>query len=463
MNGSHESLACRPADPTSRPTWVRWRIVVLLMAFSYLQHFNRTSMAVAGDLRIMKEFSLSTTQMGLVYSAFLIVYTICMTPGGWFSDRRGTWLALTVMGLGSAFFCALTGLPGYGLLAAWLVLPALMVIRGLMGLFSAPIYPACGRVVAHWIPFRQRSWANALVTGIAFVGIACAYVVFSGLIEWVGWPTAFLITGAVTGLVTLVWTAYATNYPSQHPAVNKAELLLITGGGPSPALPEGPAVSRPAPLFAGWRFPLGNRSLMFLTLSYAAIGYFEYMFTYWMHYYFEEILKLGKDESGYYAGIPQFALIVTVPLGGWLSDRLVRTYGYRVGRALVPVCGMLASAGLLYVGTLGEGPGWVVPWFTLALGAVGACEGPCWATAIELGGRRGATAGGIFNTGGNVGGTMAPYVTPWVANQLGWAAAIHVASFVCLAGVVFWLWIDPNERGAEDEDYGRALDVNANR
>jgi MFS family permease len=453
MNGNPEPLAARAiADPASRPTWVRWRIVLLLMAFSYMQHFNRTCMAVAGDLRIMKQFELSPDQMGSVYTAFLIVYTICMTPGGWFSDRRGTWLALAVMGFGSALFCALTSLPGCGLLALWLVLPAFLVIRGLMGFFSAPIYPACGRVVAGWIPFPRRSLANALVTGIAFVGIASSYVIFGKLIDWIDWPNAFLVTGAVTAFVAVLWTVYATSHPAQHPSVNKAELLLITDGREVPAAPAEPrsdlrktGPGRPS-RFEGWRLLLGNRSLMLLTLSYGAIGYFEYMFTYWMHYYFEEILQLGHTKSLYYAGIPQYALIVTVPLGGWLSDRLVRAYGYRIGRALVPVAGMLAGAGLLYVGTLGEGPGWVVTWFTLALGAVGACEGPCWATAIELGGRRGATAGGIFNTGGNLGGALAPNVTPWVGDHFGWRWAINLGSLICLLGVGFWLWINPQER-----------------
>jgi MFS family permease len=456
MTGLPATKTADVVEPPARPTWVRWRIVALLMAFSFMQHFNRTSMAIAGDLRIMDQFCLTPTQMGLVYMAFLLVYTICMTPGGWFSDRHGTWLSLGVMGLGSAFFCILTGLPGYGILAFGLVLPTLIVIRGLMGLFSAPIYPASGRAVSVWIPFPQRSWANALVTGIAFVGIACSYVVFGKLVDWLDWPPAFAIAGGVTGFFGLVWLGYATNRPGQHPSVNEAERRLTEGEEP----PTNAAALRqeyegatsvaaapvPMPARDGWRALLGNRSLLLLTLSYAAIGYFEYMFQYWMHYYFSDVLHLAEGASRLYAGIPQFALIATVPLGGWLSDRLVRAYGYRLGRAAVPVAGMLASAVFLYVGTLGSGPEWVVTWFTLALGAVGACEGPCWATAIELGGARGATAGGIFNTGGNVGGAVAPYLTPWVGQRYGWSWAINVSSLVCLLGVVFWLWIDPRER-----------------
>ena len=37
-------------------------------------------------------------------------------------------------------------------------------------------------------------------------------------------------------------------------------------------------------------------------------------------------------------------MVVAMPLGGFLSDVLVRARGYRWGRAAVPIFGMLASA-----------------------------------------------------------------------------------------------------------------------
>jgi dipeptide/tripeptide permease len=68
-----------------------------------------------------------------------------------------------------------------------------------------------------------------------------------------------------------------------------------------------------------------------------------------------------------------------------------------------------------------------------------------WATALELGGRHGATAAGIFNTGGNAGGMIAPQLTPVVSAAFGWGWGIGLGSLVCLAGVVLWFWIHPAE------------------
>src|SRR5690349_24229946 len=55
--------------------------------FPYTTLF-RSSMSVAGTDRIMGQFSIEPTKMGAVYSAFLLIYSICMIPGGLMSKNR---------------------------------------------------------------------------------------------------------------------------------------------------------------------------------------------------------------------------------------------------------------------------------------------------------------------------------------------------------------------------------------
>src|SRR5262245_40787995 len=117
-----------------KPDARRWMILAFLMGLCFISHFNRASITSAGDERIMKDFGISPERMGVVYSAFLVVYTAFMVPGGWLIDRRGARFALTCMGLGSAFFCAVTGGIGLGYVAAGSVWFALLAVRSLMGL-----------------------------------------------------------------------------------------------------------------------------------------------------------------------------------------------------------------------------------------------------------------------------------------------------------------------------------------
>jgi MFS family permease len=144
-------------------------------------------------------------------------------------------------------------------------------------------------------------------------------------------------------------------------------------------------------------------------------------------------------------------MAVGMAVGGYVSDRIQRHLGLRVGRAIVPIVGMLAAAGFLGVGLQAQDAAWIVAWFALALGSLGMSEGPFWATAIELGGPRGATAAGVVNTGGNVGGLIAPVLTPWVESILPqsmeqtdrWKLAIGIGAVVAFLGAGLWCWIDP--------------------
>jgi MFS family permease len=187
-----------------------------------------------------------------------------------------------------------------------------------------------------------------------------------------------------------------------------------------------------------WR----DRSLIFLTLSYAAVGYFQYLFFYWMHYYFDSILNLGEVQSRYYASLPSFAMAAAMPLGGGLTDRFRRLLGDRAVR-IVPAGGMIASGVLLVAGIFAKDAQWIVAWFTLSLGVLGLCEGAFWTRAVELGGEHGATTAAVMNTGGNGIGLLAPLLTPIVSRHLGWTWGIGLGAIIAIAGGLCWTWIVP--------------------
>ena len=80
------------------------------MAIAFIGHVNRVSIATAGDTRIMEQYGISPTRMGMVYSAFLLTYTLCMIPGGLFIDRFGSEGRLDGASASARpFFVAMTG------------------------------------------------------------------------------------------------------------------------------------------------------------------------------------------------------------------------------------------------------------------------------------------------------------------------------------------------------------------
>jgi sugar phosphate permease len=86
-------------------------VVGLMFGLSVMSYFDRTIMSIAGP-EIMKQFRLTETELGTIYSAFLLTYALLMIPGGSLADRLGPRLVLGFMALGSAVFTALTALGG---------------------------------------------------------------------------------------------------------------------------------------------------------------------------------------------------------------------------------------------------------------------------------------------------------------------------------------------------------------
>ena len=196
---------------------------------------------------------------------------------------------------------------------------------------------------------------------------------------------------------------------------------------------------------------LRNRSLVLLTFSYAAVGYFEYLFFYWLQHYLKKVVGLDEHAARLYATICTLSMGAGMLLGGWLADRSQTRFGLRRGRALVPMTTMILGAVFLGLGLMANEVWWVVPCFALAMAAGGACEGPCWNTAVELGGRRGGAAAGIFNTGGNILGAFSTVITPLVSNSpyFNWQISFGLGCVVSLVGALLWLGIDPAERVGE--------------
>ncbi len=87
-----------------------------------------------------------------------------MIPGGHLSDRLGPRRTLIGMGLGAGFFTGLTAFgarPGLGSFLG--VIAALLVIRFLMGIFTAPLYPSCGRMNTNWFPPERQGFVWGLL------------------------------------------------------------------------------------------------------------------------------------------------------------------------------------------------------------------------------------------------------------------------------------------------------------
>jgi sugar phosphate permease len=239
---------------------------------------------------------------------------------------------------------------------------------------------------------------------------------------------------------TTFWHLVSADSPHMHTWSNSAERDLL-GSRYSTARYR----ATMADLFA----MLGNSHLVCVALSYAALGYFQYLFFYWIGYYFTDTLHLPKDQSRDATFTVTISMAIGMAIGGWLSAALCRYCRYRQACRAIALLGMGLSGVFAWLGAFASEPRAVVVAFSVAMASLGACESVFWTTASLLEPRRGGLAAAFINTGSNAGGLIAPSLTPWIANNYGWTMAITVASIICGGGGLIWLLIDPEAESQE--------------
>lgn len=395
-----------------RPSQI-W-IAVMMFAFSVVNYFDRTILSVAAP-SMMKEFSLSPTSMGAVFSAFLISYTIVMTPGGRWSDRFGPRNMLAVMALGSGLLTAmmpLGGIPGLGSVIG--IIPGLFVIRLGFGVFTAPIFPAAARMNAISMPPLQRARVLGFVNAGAGFGGAVSPILVTAMLVHFGWRPSFVMAGLASMALGLLWVVSVPDRPAETRVAQRPE----------------------------WGVLLNNPNMRWLIAGFAALDYYEYIFFYWLYYYLGDVRKLSVDDTAFYTTLPFLAWVVMMPLGGWLADYLVARYGVKrglrwvaIGSMLVSVLGLVAALNVVETNVL-------VGLLSLSFGFAAIADVVFWAAVISMAGAQAGAAGGLMNTGGNFGGAIAPFLTPLIASSYGWSAGLYVGAAIALLGAVAWSRID---------------------
>lgn len=419
-------------DPLANPltTGTRWRIVFLLFLFALFGHFNRVGISVAGTEIFIKKYELSTTKMGWVYTSFLIAYSAGMLPGGWLIDRIGSRRAMTIYGISMGIFVALTGVLGWFVKDAYGLWIGLLLIRSCAGICSAPLHPGAAHVISDLMPDRSRATANGMVTAGALVGIAFCYPIFGALVDLFDWPAAFVICGLTMVVYATVWSRVAScNWGREQSSQPTSE-------------------SNSSDTFS--RAPLLNTNICLLAISYAAYGYFQYLFFYWMGYYFEEVLHVPDTQARWTSFWIMLAQGAGMAVGGLSTDVVCKLLGLANGRRLIVVSGMGLGGlfGLLAVFSHTQFA--VAGCLAISMAALGICEGVFWTTATDLGGRSRGFSGAFMNTGGNIGGLVSPVLTPVMAKQIGWSGSIGVACAVAALGGMIWFLIRFPERTSTD-------------
>jgi MFS transporter, ACS family, glucarate transporter len=436
----HPSVIMPPEMPLQSPSRVRWIILALLFLICVITYLDRVNISVAAQ-QMMPALGLTQVQMGYVFSAFVLGYALFQIPGGWLGDRWGPRRVLTAAVVWWSFFTALTAIASTAFRVPWIgTVGSLLLVRFLVGIGEAAAFPNFNRTVAEWLPPHSRGLGMGISIGGAGVGGAITPPLVAWLMMSFGWQSAFYVSAVIGIVVASVWAWYATDSPEQHQHVNDAELKHIRGHNSTPDSAFSVDDAR-----VPWRAFLKTPTVWWLVLSYTCLGYIIYVYMSWFYLYLVNERGFSILRGSAYAAGPFIAMALCCPLGGWLTDRLVASFGLNRGRAWVGASGMFLTGFCIIAGSHLEDAYGAILLLSLGAGFLYLTIGAFWSSTIDLAPRHAGTLSGIMNTGANLGGTISPTLTPWLAQQFGWNTSLAMVAAIAVLGGLLWFAIRPGD------------------
>ena len=415
--------------PGIQPTRVRHRVVALLVLLAMVTYLDRACLGKLAP-EIMRDLHLSLVQMSAVFSAFALAYALFEIPTAWWADRRGPRSVLTRIVLAWSLFTLAT--------AGAFNQASLVVARFLFGAGEAGAWPCAARTFSRWVPRRERGTAQGVFFAGAYLsgGVTPALVVL--LMGWLPWR-GILVCFSVAGILWVAaWRTWFRDDPAEDPAVNAAELRLITAGRPAVApVPAGRAY---------WHRLLRDRNLAALCLMYVPNSVTFYFCITWLPTYLHERHGFDAAALGFVSGLPLLLSIGTQFLGGVLTDRLTARWGLRAGRRIPGLVGYLAAAGAVTAAALVTAPVTAAVLIALATAACMLTTAAAWSTCVDIGREHSAVVSATMNTAGQVGSIASPLVVAYSVQWFGnWNLPLYLLGGLFLLGAACWLIVDPEK------------------
>ncbi len=273
-------------------------VLGLMVAINFLNYMDRWVASAASPL-IQKEFHLSDALVGLLGSAFLLVYAFAAIPFGFWADRG---VRRTVVGIGVTIWSVATLFTGFARNFTQLFLS-----RAVLGIGEASYYPAGTSLLSDYFPKEQRARTMSIWGAGSTLGIAVGFAGGGFIAEKFGWRNAFYFA-ALPGILCALLA-----FRMREPLRGSAEA-------------RGPAVKSAAEAtlttFIGLlRIPTLRATILAQTLLFFVLA----SNAFWLPLVLNRRFNLSVSQAGLLAGVVLVlgGLIGTLA-GGWLADRRAR-------------------------------------------------------------------------------------------------------------------------------------------
>lgn len=365
--------------------------------------------------QITEELQFSPEIVGAILSAFFWGYALMQIPCGWLCDRFKPGKILLIGGLGWGVFQVLTGMVSSSKL--------FMLIRTLLGVAEAPIYPAGAKLQSIWLPVTERSRGSALVDVGSSLGNAFGAPLVALFVLWLdGWREALIAIGILTAVIVLICGRKLMSTPDTNKSVNQAERDYIKN-----ALAEewkqNQAESTLSKVKVGFKTYLAHKDFWGMCFGFTCGNAIAYGLMTWGPMYLAKVHGLDIKALGGALFVIYGVSVLGGLLGGTITDTLKRKFGKenynKIMHGNLLLIGVMSGGAMLLV-SQSTNIYMAIACITVALFFQKWSGCLYWTVPAALAQRENiATVGGCMNCVGNIGGAIIPLVIGAIVGSTG--------------------------------------------
>lgn len=406
-------------------------VLLFLILIGVITFLDRINISVAGST-IMQDLGLSRKQWGWVLSAFILSYGLMQIPLGVWGDKKGHRTVLAVIVLWWSLFTGFTGM------ASGFVM--LIVIRFMFGIGEAGSYPCMTGVIGRWYHKHETARAQGYIWAASRLGGALTPFVVIPVIALLGWRMAFFILGGIGLLWAIAWFFFYRDQPARIKGITETELKTLP-------VQQSTEVKLKIP----WKIILHRRQFWLILSMYFFYAWGSWFFFSWFPTFLEQGRGFAKSELTYAIAAPFVMSMIGNISGGYLSDKLSKKYGLKIGRKLLGVTGLAVSALFMFLAGFIPGKIQVFIFLSLCFGVIDLMLPSAWAICLDVGKKYAGAVSGAMNTAGNIGGFVCATVFGYVVDATGnYNYPLYVISGMLVISALLFLRIDPTKQLVEE-------------
>lgn len=307
---------------------LRWWIIGLIFIATVINYIDRTAFALLWP-EMGKDLGMDNSDYALMLNIFMFTYAASKFLSGRLYDKIGTRIgfviSIVVWSAAAAFHAVARGVT------------SLSIVRGLLGLGEAGLWPGAVKSNGEWFPVKQRALAQGIFNSGASIGNVIAPVIIVYLYAQFGWKSTYIILGLLGLIWVLPWLIINKNTkPENHPWITEEEKnLLLNDRIENNVVIDDNAKSLPIVKILSYKQPWGVLLCRFF------IEPIWWFFAGWMPIYLNSKFGLSIEEIGKTMWISYLMAAAGGILGGIFTEKIIKRTSTDFGRKASIVLGSI--------------------------------------------------------------------------------------------------------------------------